>query len=516
MKLDAEPPYDYSEHASKVTSDCNKQFSSDILKLDERGGKIEQDVILDEIEGKVCQSIDLSQSCNDSNAYYLSGKSDPINNCMNESVCRAAPCPCATSEISLIAQEDLFYMDKTVTDVELPQLSVSTKAAPTVKDICIDEGVQMFEKILVEYDKVDQAVFSTSNFPRVNGNTALMEETRENENSEDLKSLPTHEGLDSLGKILERDVGGTEFSSLSKCATYLNETMDKTTKNDLRSFLFTEHLAEQRYSNNSISERRPLDTTEITAFTLPAEEIIDQRSHFLEEFNTDFPRADSSSHNDSKFENQALRQTHDQVVEEEDLTTMASSSPEKAKESNQIAGTVSSHKDLFEEEKTSEFVVASEDNESNRIDNTNGASDDPKFEGVSFTSDLEAGGTSIVGNENEVINNQQTVQSQNGIETEEAVSEGTTSARSSFSHLAHGESNLLGPSNFSGSITTSSHTPCSANISLRSESSTTSGQSFAFPLLQPEWGSSPIRMAKADRRRLRKQRWKSAFTCCKF
>ncbi|KAI0511678.1 hypothetical protein KFK09_012310 [Dendrobium nobile] len=497
MKLDAEL-YDYSEQASKVTFDCNKQFSSAILKLDNRGGKIERDVILDEIEGKVCQSIDLSPSCNDSNAYYLSGKSDPTNNCMNESVCRAAPCPCATSEISLIAQEDLFYMDKTVTDVELPHLSVSTKAAPTVKDICVDEGVQMFEKILVEYDKVDQAVFSTSNFPRVNGNSALMEEKRENENSEDLKSLPTHERLDSLGKILERDVGDTD----------LNERMDKTSKNDLRSFLFTEHLAEQRYSSNSISERRPLDTTEITAFTLPAEEIIQQRSHFLEEFNTDFPRADSSSHNDSTFENQALRQKHDQVVEEEDLTTMTASCPEKAKESNQI-GTVSSHKDLLEKEKPSEFVATSD--KSNRIDNTNGASD-----GVAFTSDLEAGGTSIVGNENQVINNQQTVQSQNGVETEEAVSDGTTSARSSFSHLAHGESNLLGPANFSGSITTSSHIPCSANISLRSESSTTSGHSFAFPLLQPEWSSSPIRMAKADRRRLRKHRWKSAFTCCKF
>ncbi|XP_028550263.1 uncharacterized protein LOC110114832 isoform X2 [Dendrobium catenatum] len=418
---------------------------------------------------------------------------------MNESVCRAAPCPRATSEISLISQEDLFYMDKTVTDVELPHLSVSTKAAPTVKDICIDEGVQMFEKILVEYDKA-------SNFPRVNGNSALMEETRENENSEDLKSLPTHEGLDSLEKILERDVGDTD----------LNERIDKTSKNDLRSFLFTEHLAEQRYSSNSISERRPLDTTEITAFTLPAEEIIDQRSHFLEEFNTDFHRADSSSHNDSTFDNQALRQKHDQVVEEENLTTMAASSPEKAKESNQIAGTVSSHKDLLEEEKTSEFVATSDDHESNRIDNTNGASDNPKFDGVAFTSDLEAGGTSIVGNENQVINNQQTVQFQNGLESEEAVSDGTTSARSSFSHLAHGESNLLGPANFSGSITTSSHIPCSANISLRSESSTTSGHSFAFPLLQPEWSSSPIRMAKADRRRLRKHRWKSAFTCCKF
>ncbi|CAN1838736.1 hypothetical protein LINPERHAP1_LOCUS35540 [Linum perenne] len=59
--------------------------------------------------------------------------------------------------------------------------------------------------------------------------------------------------------------------------------------------------------------------------------------------------------------------------------------------------------------------------------------------------------------------------------------------------------------------------PFSGSISMRSDSSTTSARSFAFPVLQSEWNSSPVRMAKADRRRLRKQRyWKNGILCCKF
>ncbi|CAN1152310.1 hypothetical protein LINPERHAP2_LOCUS18675 [Linum perenne] len=59
--------------------------------------------------------------------------------------------------------------------------------------------------------------------------------------------------------------------------------------------------------------------------------------------------------------------------------------------------------------------------------------------------------------------------------------------------------------------------PHPGSISMRSDSSTTSTRSFAFPVLQNEWNSSPVRMAKADRRLLRKhRRWKQRILCCKF
>lgn len=61
--------------------------------------------------------------------------------------------------------------------------------------------------------------------------------------------------------------------------------------------------------------------------------------------------------------------------------------------------------------------------------------------------------------------------------------------------------------------------PYSGSISLRSTSSTASTQSFAFPILAQEWNSSPVRMAKPDKRQLRKQnhsKMKMCCICCKF
>jgi hypothetical protein len=76
------------------------------------------------------------------------------------------------------------------------------------------------------------------------------------------------------------------------------------------------------------------------------------------------------------------------------------------------------------------------------------------------------------------------------------------------------ESSFSGPSITLDPLTPSGHI---GNISLRSDSSTTSTRSFAFPVLQTEWNSSPVKMAKADRRRFRRDRgWGYRILCCKF
>ncbi|CAL5354928.1 unnamed protein product [Camellia sinensis] len=56
---------------------------------------------------------------------------------------------------------------------------------------------------------------------------------------------------------------------------------------------------------------------------------------------------------------------------------------------------------------------------------------------------------------------------------------------------------MAGP--VSGLITYSGPTAFSGSVSLRSDSSATSTRFFAFPVLQSEWNSSPVRMAKAER-----------------
>ncbi|KAG5240326.1 18S pre-ribosomal assembly protein [Salix suchowensis] len=68
---------------------------------------------------------------------------------------------------------------------------------------------------------------------------------------------------------------------------------------------------------------------------------------------------------------------------------------------------------------------------------------------------------------------------------------------------ADGESSFSSSGPLFGLISHSGRVAYSGSVSLRSDSSTTSTRSFAFPILQSEWNSSPVRMAKADRRHFR-------------
>ncbi|KAK4260959.1 hypothetical protein QN277_004016 [Acacia crassicarpa] len=90
--------------------------------------------------------------------------------------------------------------------------------------------------------------------------------------------------------------------------------------------------------------------------------------------------------------------------------------------------------------------------------------------------------------------------------------------RSVTSQVSH----CNGESSFSA-VGVSSHicysgaVPFSGNISLRSDSSTTSMRSFAFPILQHEWDSSPVRMAKVDKRHQQRHKsWRECLLCCRF
>ncbi|CAN4094795.1 unnamed protein product [Withania somnifera] len=85
-------------------------------------------------------------------------------------------------------------------------------------------------------------------------------------------------------------------------------------------------------------------------------------------------------------------------------------------------------------------------------------------------------------------------------------------------YLADGEASFssLGPE--SGQIIYSGCTSSSERISVGSDSSTTSAGSFAFPILQSEWNSSPVRMGQAlESKHFQKHRsWKQGILCCRF
>ncbi|XP_021838899.1 uncharacterized protein [Spinacia oleracea] len=81
----------------------------------------------------------------------------------------------------------------------------------------------------------------------------------------------------------------------------------------------------------------------------------------------------------------------------------------------------------------------------------------------------------------------------------------------------HGETSFSAAMPPPASITYMGPNSHAGNVSLRSESSAGSTRSFAFPVMQAEWNTSPVRMAKADQRHFSKQRgWVQAIVCCKF
>ncbi|XP_011070902.1 uncharacterized protein LOC105156465 isoform X2 [Sesamum indicum] len=93
-------------------------------------------------------------------------------------------------------------------------------------------------------------------------------------------------------------------------------------------------------------------------------------------------------------------------------------------------------------------------------------------------------------------------------------------------HKDFGNSSVVGhgkyeqeESSFSaaGLITFSGPIVYSGSLSVRSDGSAASGRSFAFPILQSEWNSSPVRMGKADGTHFRKHKgWRSSILCCRF
>ncbi|KAK9074468.1 hypothetical protein SSX86_007066 [Deinandra increscens subsp. villosa] len=92
-------------------------------------------------------------------------------------------------------------------------------------------------------------------------------------------------------------------------------------------------------------------------------------------------------------------------------------------------------------------------------------------------------------------------------------------ALSSITVAPHGggESSFSMAAPVSGLITYSGPITAFGSISHRSDGSNASVRSFAFPILQNEWNSSPVRMAKADPKQSRKHRgWWQGFICCRF
>ncbi|KAF8389896.1 hypothetical protein HHK36_024414 [Tetracentron sinense] len=175
-------------------------------------------------------------------------------------------------------------------------------------------------------------------------------------------------------------------------------------------------------------------------------------------------------------------------------------------------GEEQSDQDPSKEATSANPAVDSAAHELNSSGNTNEVPFSSKVESGSITFDFDSSTPATSGREESLENADCQPPLEHGM-----LDGLTASSRSFFNEHSHGESSFSAVGPLSGPIVYSGRIAYSGSISLRSDSSTTSTRSFAFPILHTEWNSSPVRMAKADRRHFRKHRgWRQGLLCCRF
>ncbi|KAJ4960273.1 hypothetical protein NE237_020183 [Protea cynaroides] len=450
---------------------------------------------------------------------------------------KMAPCTIPSNKVELSEKGGECYTDKSVTECEMPEQIAFFKggAYHVVKDICIDEGVPSLDKVLVEHSEEDHKhSFQPSylDFPDVCKKSVVFPSLI----SDEMKSL--------VGHYHNMDVStqcGSE-NVLQKSDENI-DAKDDTMHNEMNSLV--EHACDDDVSMQCCSKNQ----------LQKGEAIIDAKDEILHDILGErvvtenmplFPNLEKENCHPESY--QFKSDQGQQNCEEEQLCSLEKllqKSRENIDANDEITKSVSddvvtlsvlllqevdiqnfhptsskfdgdedqeqSNQDRTKEPVAAHSVVCSVAEEPSDSSGVDKAPIDGKVESGSITFDFDSPTTSTREDRPHNADDQQCLQTLPGGLEDGKVDSLTTSSRSFFNEPGHGESSLSAVSPPSGQISNSGRissgpVPYSGSISLRSDSSTTSTRSFAFPILQPEWGSSPVKMAKADRRHYRKHR----------
>lgn len=406
----------------------------------------------------------------------------------NETIDSASP---FTSHSELFEHNKHFYSDKGVTDHELPELTVCYRENNfnMVKDICMDEGVPAVDKVLIESQKDDQP------------STAASDDFDEEQQNNARKSVDTGSTLASISQDssfedakniavshdTEKGATGALVPNGFKPSLEINANKDTDKDSYLENLMMifgskcttngkATNASEKPSSPNTIvrveesningKAPNPSDTDQSTL--QPDQVLVEQTL----KSQTAIPAVDETN-NKGPASNLLHRS------KEEAETTISDFNLTKPESTKSTEGGVAS---LPEDSHTPKAISVNKDGNSDNLSASNQ---------VHFASTADN-------------MHQQHLESQN-----------VANGQGNFADGEASFSAARGP--VSGSITYSGPISYSGSVSLRSESSTTSTRSFAFPVLQNEWNSSPVRMAKAERRRLSKHKgWKQGLLCCRF
>ncbi|XP_041013224.1 uncharacterized protein LOC121256481 isoform X2 [Juglans microcarpa x Juglans regia] len=517
MKLDSEPVFCHSTLGHKPDS---KPFDYNDIALD--SAMKSQNLIMTENPSLLCDlkgdekdAVPFSNATNDGDGWTAikfdcSMSMDDINNENKDEVKDFVASHNQYSQKTESFDKDLhFVMDKGVMECELPELTVCYKGSTyhVVKDICVAEGVPSREKIMFESGR-DKKTVCIVLPPDKDQNKELAKEKEDidisgpdglnfsAENDSDKDSTSQYDSKDSMQT--GEDATGSILTDASKkmffpgnmlpmvvsgvCASQfdcLNNDSNKVEQQPFQVYGERPILASPALvsaveeSNNSSGNKVSASSTLVYAV-----EESNYRSVDPKIASPDFVSSAEESNNS----------TGDQMLASPTLVP-----------ATELSNSSSTVNELFYNSKVESGSIT-----------FNFDSLEPSASGR--LEGLENGDT-------ECHETQKTSKVENGFSDAHTVSRRHQHAlgETSFSAVGRGEESCSAAGTLSSLINYSGPMGYSGSISLRSDSSTTSTRSFAFPILQSEWNSSPVRMAKADRRHFRKHRcWRQGLLCCKF
>ncbi|PIA63269.1 hypothetical protein AQUCO_00200946v1 [Aquilegia coerulea] len=420
------------------------------------------------------------------------------------------------------------YTDKSVTESELQELMVCFKEFETedyhvVKDICIDDGLPSHSKVLVENGTLHNEENLSSMHSDLDVNTDLTEEIVGNEapildgtnpfvDCDSKTDVTTKYGYESLygnsGEDFEETVN---FDSAASSFSGTNPFEECDNEADVARKCGSESLLDNRDKNFNESMIGDSEAR-LSNGTNP----------FLEcDSDEDVAKkccSESASGNGKDNLDEVVsviteeKTTPETLLQMQEFDVCSSPEPSNLDRNENIQ---QSDQDTRDEANSADSMISPAAEVSN---GSNQGKEDP------FNSDVERGSIAedfgspspeTSGREE----NQDKADWRQSVETinmpsivEETTDTLSASSRSFFIQHGYGETSFSAADPLSGPIAYSGSIPYSGSISLRSDSSTTSTRSFAFPVLHSEWNSSPVKMAKARKHR----GWRLSLLCCRF
>ncbi|XWS64157.1 hypothetical protein CRYUN_Cryun06bG0162500 [Craigia yunnanensis] len=406
-------------------------------------------------------------------------------------------------------QDSVFYLDKSVMECELPELVVCYKERTyhVVKDICIDEGIPTQDKFLF-HSGMDKKNCNFLLSEKDQDSKVIKEKLEIDMSMQDVSMSPEE---NQSGKDIDNECGSNKKPDNNTCVQDISFSLEQNESN--KGILNQCDSKDLMLTRETKDDAMKMITDDISQELFTLGELLS-----MPELSTVNSEAMSS---DCKSDGIKLRSFQNSSEKEVMVTSPLVSAVEESNNSSEEAilsapASVSAaeESDSGKGEATQiSPAQASASEESTGSSLVNEVSYGSKPETGSITFDFDS--SSPTSSKDECCQNPDREPLETGSTTK--LEDTADQPFSNNLQCGNGESSFSASGPVTGLISYSGPIAYSGSLSLRSDSSTTSTRSFAFPILQSEWNSSPVRMAKADRRHYRKHRgWRSGLFCCRF